>query len=68
MKYFAVGKILAYMLVHNGPLPHLFSLFTYQLLVLGPDNVIVKTDDLYDTDLKERISKVIHMCTHEIKT
>lgn len=58
-KYETIGKLIAYILVHNGPRPRFLSPLTYQLLVVGPDIVEVCVDDIWDDELRERVKKVI---------
>lgn len=56
--YHKVGQMIAYFIVHRGPLPSFFKPIMFDILVNGIDNVPVSSEDIIDYDVKERINQV----------
>ena len=56
--YRFAGQILAYMLVHRGPLPNLFHPFLYDALCYGIDSVRAEMKHVPDYDIRDNLQKV----------
>lgn len=57
-KYFAVGKLMAYIVVHNGPMPKFLSKLTFDMISQACNNFDVSIDDISDKDIQEKVKKV----------
>lgn len=55
--YETCGKMLAYLIVHNGPLPKFLSPMLYDMIA-GNLDVAVSLDDVPDYDTKTALEKV----------
>ncbi len=58
-KYETVGRILAYSIVHRGPLPNFLSETLYSSICLGTESTQPGLSDIQDPDLAARLQQVI---------
>ena len=58
--YAAAGKMIAYFIVHRGPVPTFFSRFSFDMLVMGCDGIHAKKEDIMDYDIQAHLEKVNH--------
>ena len=54
--YKSVGQLVAYLIVHGGPIPSFFSETLFSLLI--GESVDVRVDAVHDKQLRERIMQV----------
>ncbi len=57
--YFYIGQVLALSLVHGGPTPSFFAKPVAQYIINGLDKVEANIYDIQDSDLREKLTKVI---------
>ena len=55
--YLAIGKVIAYSIVHRGPVPNFFSSNFYDFLVFGKVENL-KLDDIEEIELRNKVRKV----------
>ena len=57
-QYKTVGTMLAYTIVHNGPLPQFFSPLMYRVLSEGIDGLCPLVSDIPDIEYRQKLEKV----------
>lgn len=56
--YATAGKLLAYSVVHRGPVPRFFSAQLYACLTDGYTAAVSSVDDIDDADVKNNLNRV----------